>query len=208
MSGVISPLAANAVRPMADRAIGDRRSSNTERRPLRVSAEAVRVGVIGYGYWGPNIVRNFHNVDNAELVAVCDVVEELARDAAAKLGGTPYTDHRELLQRSDLDGVVVVTATPVPQAAPQQPAAAPQQQQQPSGPPPGQVACAVATAPESQALSLLFAQLLTGANTAQQTAIRGAFAQVDRNNDGVVDAGICRDAVIQVTQALNALRPR
>ena len=32
----------------------------------------VRVGVIGYGYWGPNIVRNFHGLDTAQVVAVCD----------------------------------------------------------------------------------------------------------------------------------------
>src|SRR5947207_2610883 len=46
-----------------------------------------------------------------EFVAVCDVVEELARSAAAQLGVEAYTDHRALLQRPDLDGVVIVTAT-------------------------------------------------------------------------------------------------
>ena len=32
----------------------------------------VRFGVIGYGYWGPNIVRNLRALENAEVVAVCD----------------------------------------------------------------------------------------------------------------------------------------
>ena len=32
----------------------------------------VGVGVIGYGYWGPNIVRNFLAVEGAEVVAICD----------------------------------------------------------------------------------------------------------------------------------------
>src|SRR5216684_7912343 len=32
----------------------------------------VRVGVIGYGYWGPNVVRNLHSLENCQLVAICD----------------------------------------------------------------------------------------------------------------------------------------
>ena len=38
--------------------------------PRIASDDVVRVGVIGYGYWGPNIVRNFHGLDRAELVTV------------------------------------------------------------------------------------------------------------------------------------------
>ena len=33
---------------------------------------AVRVGIIGYGYWGPNIVRNLSAIDGCHVVAVCD----------------------------------------------------------------------------------------------------------------------------------------
>src|SRR6187402_2979781 len=40
--------------------------------PARKTSATVRVGVIGYGYWGPNIVRNLSSLDNCELVAVCD----------------------------------------------------------------------------------------------------------------------------------------
>ena len=32
----------------------------------------IRVGVIGYGYWGPNIVRNFRGLDGARVEMVCD----------------------------------------------------------------------------------------------------------------------------------------
>ncbi len=32
----------------------------------------IRVGVIGYGYWGPNLVRNFAEVEGAEVIVVCD----------------------------------------------------------------------------------------------------------------------------------------
>ncbi len=36
----------------------------------------IKVGVVGYGYWGPNFVRNFHEIDGAEVVAVSDPREE------------------------------------------------------------------------------------------------------------------------------------
>src|SRR6266446_5553123 len=36
------------------------------------SSDVIRVGVIGYGYWGPNIVRNFQGHEKADVVAVCD----------------------------------------------------------------------------------------------------------------------------------------
>ena len=31
-----------------------------------------KFGVVGYGYWGPNVVRNLDRLDEAEVVAVCD----------------------------------------------------------------------------------------------------------------------------------------
>ena len=39
-------------------------------------SDPVRVGVVGLGYWGPNIVRNLHELDQAKLVTVCDRDEE------------------------------------------------------------------------------------------------------------------------------------
>ena len=33
----------------------------------------LNIGVIGYGYWGPNIVRNFNGIDSAKVVALCDL---------------------------------------------------------------------------------------------------------------------------------------
>ena len=33
--------------------------------------DVLRVGVIGYGYWGPNIVRNVTSLDSCQLVAIC-----------------------------------------------------------------------------------------------------------------------------------------
>ena len=36
------------------------------------SESVLKIGVIGYGYWGPNIVRNFHGQERSRVVAVCD----------------------------------------------------------------------------------------------------------------------------------------
>ena len=39
---------------------------------MNMSSSTLKIGVIGYGYWGPNVVRNFYNVPNATVTAVCD----------------------------------------------------------------------------------------------------------------------------------------
>ena len=36
----------------------------------------LRIGVIGYGYWGPNIVRNFNAIDDAKVTSLCDLNED------------------------------------------------------------------------------------------------------------------------------------
>ncbi len=39
-------------------------------------SDPVRTAVVGLGYWGPNLVRNLQEFDEAELVAVCDLDDE------------------------------------------------------------------------------------------------------------------------------------
>jgi len=70
-----------------------------------------RVGVVGLGYWGPNLARNFDEL--GALGALCDVDEGLrGRFAARHPSATVYADYDELLADESLDGIVV--ATPVP----------------------------------------------------------------------------------------------
>ena len=72
---------------------------------------AVRVGVAGLGYWGPNLVRNFDEI--AELAWICDLDDDLrARFAARYPRARATADFAEMLADDSLDAVVV--ATPVP----------------------------------------------------------------------------------------------
>src|ERR1700677_3101456 len=49
----------------------------------RRNQQMVHFGVIGYGYWGPNIVRNIRGLEGAKLMAVCDT-NKAAADRARK----------------------------------------------------------------------------------------------------------------------------
>lgn len=70
----------------------------------------IRVGVIGYGYWGPNIVRNFNAVSGACVAAVCDKNEDtLKKLAVTNPSIRLYTESSELLEAADIDAVAIVT---------------------------------------------------------------------------------------------------
>lgn len=71
----------------------------------------IRIGVVGFGYWGPNLVRNFFNADESTVTVLCDSSEEQlerARKLHPDLKTT--TSYRELLE-GNIDAVAV--ATPV-----------------------------------------------------------------------------------------------
>ena len=87
-------------------------SERSERttNPQRSPADVVRVGVIGYGYWGPNIVRNLIGLEHCELAAVCDKSPAaLKRASRAYPGVHTTTDFTEVLRSPDIDAVAVVT---------------------------------------------------------------------------------------------------
>src|SRR5215469_171008 len=70
----------------------------------------LRFGVIGYGYWGPNVVRNLDQLDRVELVSLCDMSTK-ARERAKR--AYPHmklaADPTELLTSTEIDAVAVVT---------------------------------------------------------------------------------------------------
>lgn len=72
----------------------------------------MKIGVIGYGYWGPNLVRNFSEVPDAQVVAVSDLDEQRLRLVKARYPAIAITtDHETLLSNRDIDAIVI--ATPV-----------------------------------------------------------------------------------------------
>lgn len=72
----------------------------------------VRIGVIGYGYWGPNLVRNFAETEDAEVVAIADFnLERIAQAKKRYPAVTVTPDPHELIGMTDVDAVVI--ATPV-----------------------------------------------------------------------------------------------
>lgn len=70
----------------------------------------IRVGVIGYGYWGPNIVRNLQGLDSTRVEMVCDSsAKALTRVHKAYPGLRTTQDSRELLRSPEIDAVAVIT---------------------------------------------------------------------------------------------------
>jgi predicted dehydrogenase len=70
----------------------------------------VKFGVIGYGYWGPNVVRNLDHLDGSQVVAVCDK-SPTSRKRIQK--AHPHvkvaTDSADLLSSTEIDAIAVVT---------------------------------------------------------------------------------------------------
>lgn len=67
-------------------------------------------GIIGYGYWGPNVVRNLQKLDRSRVVAICDGSEKARRRAAQDNPGVRLlADPAELIASPDVDVVAVVT---------------------------------------------------------------------------------------------------
>ena len=70
----------------------------------------IRIGVIGYGYWGPQIVRNFHSIDGCEVAVVCDKSPESLRRVKQAYPQIQATcDASAVLTAADIDAVAVVT---------------------------------------------------------------------------------------------------
>ena len=70
----------------------------------------IRIGVIGYGYWGPNIVRNFHAHEGSEVVLVCDKSSKCQQRLHKAHPSIAFTlDANEVLKSPHIDLVAIVT---------------------------------------------------------------------------------------------------
>jgi predicted dehydrogenase len=73
----------------------------------------VRVAVVGLGYWGPNLARNFAALDGCELRWCCDASDEQRRKLEGSFPGTRFTaELGDLLSDPELDAVVLATDVP------------------------------------------------------------------------------------------------
>ena len=72
----------------------------------------VRLGIIGYGYWGPNLVRNFAEAPGSEVISVSDLRPERLTLAQSRYPAIEITtDHQEVFANPHIDAIAI--ATPV-----------------------------------------------------------------------------------------------
>lgn len=78
--------------------------------PGNAGEAMIRFGVIGYGYWGPNVVRNMHALDGSRVVSVCDKDPKCQRRVQQAYPSVQVvSDAREVLASKEIDVVAVVT---------------------------------------------------------------------------------------------------
>ncbi|HZC80172.1 MAG TPA: Gfo/Idh/MocA family oxidoreductase, partial [Nitrospiraceae bacterium] len=70
----------------------------------------IKLGVVGYGYWGPNVVRNFSRQPDCQVMAICDknpkaVAQVLSHYPAVHTTSNPD----EVMSSSEIDAVAIVT---------------------------------------------------------------------------------------------------
>ena len=72
----------------------------------------IRIGIVGLGYWGPNLVRSFYDLENCKVTAVCDQrYEQLLRIKNRYPSVYPIENFDAFLDRDLVDAVVIATPT-------------------------------------------------------------------------------------------------
>ena len=70
----------------------------------------MKFGVIGYGYWGPNIVRNLASLEDSQVVAIAEISAEAQKRARKAHPGTNVTPNAsEVIESSEIDAIAVVS---------------------------------------------------------------------------------------------------
>ena len=84
--------------------------SATKLQKQQDSSNVIRMGVIGYGYWGPNIVRNFHGQERSRVVAICDKSPKSLQRARQSYPEIRAIDEcNDMLTATDIDAIAIVT---------------------------------------------------------------------------------------------------
>ena len=72
---------------------------------------SINVGFVGAGGRARSHMRALANIEDVEIVAICDIKEETAQSATTEFGGTAYTDYRVMLDSENLTAMYVVVPT-------------------------------------------------------------------------------------------------
>jgi predicted dehydrogenase len=85
-------------------------SQGKQQRGKSKGSSVIKFGVVGYGYWGPNVVRNLDRLEQAEMVAVCDQSANARKKVEKAYPDVMVTDNAvDLMSRTDIDAIAVVT---------------------------------------------------------------------------------------------------
>jgi len=77
---------------------------------MNQNASPVHIAVVGIGYWGPNLVRNFSNLPEVKIESVCDLDSRRLSNLASKYPDIKMTTHlEEILDNPKIEAVVVAT---------------------------------------------------------------------------------------------------
>src|SRR5262252_3629952 len=87
-------------------------ASKPTQRALRGSNRMINIGVIGHGYWGPNLTRNFAELTRGKLAAVSDLDSRRLDVVARRFPAVKTTtDYQDLVRDPNIDAIAI--ATPV-----------------------------------------------------------------------------------------------
>ncbi|MET0933497.1 MAG: Gfo/Idh/MocA family oxidoreductase [Mycetocola sp.] len=70
---------------------------------------SLRIAVVGAGYWGPNLARNFAASPDWDLSAICDLDEDRATQVSSQVGHVPVVTSLTELLASDIDAIAIAT---------------------------------------------------------------------------------------------------
>ncbi|MFC1620754.1 Gfo/Idh/MocA family protein [Candidatus Omnitrophota bacterium] len=70
----------------------------------------VKIGIVGCGYWGPNLIRNFFQAKDSELCALCDTNEKRLKEMKETyFVKKSFTDYKSMLKDPEIEAVVIAT---------------------------------------------------------------------------------------------------
>jgi predicted dehydrogenase len=79
---------------------------------MKTTSKPIKVGVVGCGYWGPNLIRNFRQAADCQLAVLCDTSEQRLRHMRRLYPEVATTNkYEDLLKDPSLDAIII--ATPV-----------------------------------------------------------------------------------------------